>query len=139
MTAATSNLGIAAAVLRSAHPKETKSARPPNNVTRDPNSFTQNPDLWLYRDRTLSLLRRYSRLERILERLGGFERTLIGKIVLQNYTQHEAAMQLGCWRRTVGRRYSEALDQLSEMFLESGMLNRLPGHGCGTGETLSRG
>lgn len=78
-------------------------------------------------------------MERILEQLGGFEQTLIGKIVLQNYTQHEAAVQLGCWRRTVGRRYMEALDRLSEMFLESGMLNRLPSHGCEAGETLSRG
>ena len=124
----------------------------------------RNPDLWLYRDRTLSLLRRYLRLsvevgrlpsllgrellraritayrvgtfedavifvhdmERSLEQLGEFERSLIAKIALQDYTQDEAALQLGCWRRTVGRRYVEALDLLSELFLQSGMLTALP-------------
>jgi len=124
----------------------------------------KNPDLWLYCDRTLSLLRRYLRLsvevgrlpsllgrelfrarvtayrvgtfedavifvhdmERCLEQLGEFERALIAKIALQDYTQDEAALQLGCWRRTVGRRYVEALDLLSEWFLQSGMLTALP-------------
>jgi predicted DNA-binding protein (UPF0251 family) len=127
-------------------------------------ALDRNPDLWLYRDRTLSLLRRYLRLsvevgrlpsllgreffrtrvtsynvatfedvvifvhdvERSLKRLDDFEGTLIAKIALQNYTQDEAALQLGCWRRTVGRRYTEALDRLSEIFLESGLLIRLP-------------
>ncbi len=128
------------------------------------NPLDRNPDLWLYRDRTLSLLRRYLRLsvevgrlpsllgreffrakvtsyrvttfedvvifvhdvERSLRQLDDFEQSLIAKIVLQNYTQNEAARQLGCWRRTVGRRYIEALDRLSEVFLETGLLTRLP-------------
>jgi hypothetical protein len=61
-----------------------------------------------------------------LGQLGEFERSLIAKIALQDYTQDEAALQLGCWRRTVGRRYIEALDLLSEVFLETGMLTALP-------------
>ena len=140
-------------------------------------SFGQNPDLWLYRDRTVSLLRRYFRvsvevgrlpsllgrelfrtkasayrvttfedavifvhdIERILDQLDDFERSLIGKIVLQDYTHDEAAMQLGCWRRTVGRRYIETLDRLTETFLGNGLLTQLPGHGLEAPKTLSRG
>jgi hypothetical protein len=49
---------------------------------------------------------------------------LIAKIVLQEYTQDEAARLLGCWQRTVGRRFPEALDRLSEMLLEGGLLRR---------------
>ncbi len=61
-----------------------------------------------------------------LAQLGGFEGRLIAKIALQNYTQNETAGLLGCWRRTVGRRFPEALDRLTEIFLEGGLLIRLP-------------
>lgn len=119
-----------------------------------------NPDLWLYRDRTVALLKRYMRLsvevgrlpsllgreffrtrvtsyhvgtfedtvifvhdvERTLGRLDPFSQKLIAKIVLQEYTRDEAARLLGCWRRTVSRRYEEAIDRLSEMFLDGGLL-----------------
>ncbi len=132
-----------------------------------PSSLDQtgrDPDLWLYRERTLGILRRYQRLSvesgrlpsllgreffrthvtsyhagtfedavifvhdvaRGLEQLGGFERKLIARIALQDYTQNEAARVLGCWRRTVGRRFPEALDQMSEIFLAAGLLIRLP-------------
>jgi hypothetical protein len=123
-----------------------------------------DPDLWLYRERTLSMLRRYQRLSvevgrlpsllgreffrtrvtsyhagtfedavifvhdvaRGLEQLGEFEHKLIAKIALQDYTQNETARVLGCWRRTVGRRFPEALDRVTEIFLDSGLLIRLP-------------
>jgi DNA-directed RNA polymerase specialized sigma24 family protein len=61
-----------------------------------------------------------------LEHLDGFEHKLIARIALQDYTQNEAARMLGCWRRTVGRRFPEALDRVTEIFLESGLLIRLP-------------
>ena len=61
-----------------------------------------------------------------LAQLGGFEHKLIAKIALQDYTQNETARLLGCWRRTVGRRFPEALDRLTEIFLEAGLLIRLP-------------
>jgi predicted DNA-binding protein (UPF0251 family) len=121
-------------------------------------------DLWLYRDRTVALLKRYLRfsvevgrlpsllgreffrtrvssyrvgtfedavifvhdVEKCLEELGRFDQELIAKVVLQDYTQDEAAQLMGCWRRTIGRRFPEALDQLSEAFLEGGLLVRLP-------------
>jgi hypothetical protein len=61
-----------------------------------------------------------------LGKLGAFEYKLIARIVLQNYTHNETARLLGCWRRTVGRRFPEALDQLTDIFLEAGLLVRLP-------------
>lgn len=123
-----------------------------------------DPDLWLYRERTLGILRRYQRLSvesgrlpsllgreffrtrvtsyhagtfedavifvhdvaRGLAQLGAFEHKLIARIALQDYTQNETARVLGCWRRTVGRRFPEALDQMTEIFLAAGLLIRLP-------------
>ena len=142
------------------------------SVTSEPRSHGHNaatvsgrdPDLWLYRDRTLGLLRRYLQLSvevgrlpsllgreffrtgvtsyrattfedavifvhdvaRGLERLKGFENKLIARIVLQEYTHNETARLLGCGRRTVGRRFPEAVDQLTEVFLEAGLLVPLP-------------
>jgi DNA-directed RNA polymerase specialized sigma24 family protein len=130
----------------------------------EPYTLGSDPDLWLYRERTLGLLRRYRRLSvevgrlpsllgreffrtqvtsyragtfedavifvhdvaRGLERLDSFDHKLIAKIVLQDYTHNETARLLGCWRRTVGRRFPEALDQLTDIFLEAGLLVRLP-------------
>jgi DNA-directed RNA polymerase specialized sigma24 family protein len=123
-----------------------------------------DPDLWMYRARTVALLRKYARLsvevgripsllgreffrtqvtsyhmstfedvvifvhdvERSLEKLDRFEQKLIAKIVLLEYTQEETARILGCWRRTVGRRFPEALDRLSQIFLRGGMLAEEP-------------
>lgn len=123
-----------------------------------------DPDLWLYRDRTVGMLRRYLRLsievgrlpsllgreffrtrvtsytvstfedavifvhdvERILERLDAFEKKLIAKVVFQDYSQDEAAYLLNCGRRTVVRRFPETIDRLTEIFLDGGLLARLP-------------
>lgn len=123
-----------------------------------------DPDLWLYRDRTLSLLRRYMRLsvevgrlpsllgreffrsrvtcyrmttiedavifvhdvDLALARLDELEKALVARLVLLEYTQDEVAASLGCGRRTIGRRFPEALDRLSEFFLAGGLLQRLP-------------
>jgi hypothetical protein len=60
--------------------------------------------------------------EGCLAKPGSFSQALIAKIVLQEYSQDEAAQLLGCWRRTVGRRYAEALVRLSRMFLDGGLL-----------------
>jgi len=123
-----------------------------------------DPDLWLYRDRTVALLRRYMRLsievgrmpsllgreffrarvtsykastfedsvifvhdvERSLEKLDEFQKQLIAKIVLQEYSQEEAGRLLGCGLRHTARCYSEALDRMSEIFLNRDLLARLP-------------
>jgi len=126
-------------------------------------SWGEDPDLWLYRDRTIAMLRRYARLsvevgrlpsllgreffrthvtsysvstfedavifvhdvERSLEKLDPLSQDLIAKIVLQEYTQDEAAKLLHCCRRTVGRHYIESIDYLSHIFLDGGLLRRI--------------
>jgi predicted DNA-binding protein (UPF0251 family) len=137
----------------------TVKAEPPSNEDVRPGS-----DLWLYRDRTIGMLRRYLRfsievgrlpsllgreffrtrvtsytvstfedavifvhdIERVLERLDDFDTKLIRRIVFQDYSQDEAAHLLNCGRRTVVRRFPEAIDRISESFLEGGLLVRLP-------------
>jgi hypothetical protein len=125
---------------------------------------SSNPDLWLYRDRTVALLRRYMRLsievgrmpsllgreffrtrvtsyrsstfedsvifvhdvERSLEELNEFEKKLIAKIVLQQFSKEEAGRLLGCGYRTVERLFPEALDRVSEILLRREILTGLP-------------
>lgn len=124
----------------------------------------RDPDLWLYRERTVGLLRRYLRLsievgrmpsllgrelfrsrvtsygastfedsvifvhdvERSLEELNEFERKLIAKVVLQQFSKEEAGRILGCGYRTVERLFPEALDRVSEILLRRGILTGLP-------------
>lgn len=61
-------------------------------------------------------------VERCLERLGEVERVLITRIALQEYTQAETASLLHMGLRTVVRRYSLAMDQMTEIFLSWGLL-----------------
>jgi hypothetical protein len=123
-----------------------------------------DPDLWLYRERTIALLRRYLRIsievgrlpsllgrelfrskvtsyrmssfedavifvhdvECALHQLDAFGKDLVAVIIFQDYSQDEAAEVLHCARRTVCRGFPEAVDRISELFLEGGLLNRLP-------------
>ena len=64
-------------------------------------------------------------VEKCLERLDPFSQKLIAKIVLQEYSQPEAAGILGCGLRTVERCFPEALDQLSEIFLRVGVIKQM--------------
>ena len=129
-----------------------------------PVELGSDPDLWLYRERTIALLRRYLRIsievgrlpsllgrelfrskvtsyrmssfedavifvhdvERALHQLDAFGKDLVAVIVFQDYSQDEAAEVLHCARRTVCRGFPEAVDRISELFLEGGLLNRLP-------------
>ena len=124
----------------------------------------RDPDLWLYRERTIALLKRYLRIsievgrlpsilgrelfrskvtsyrmssfedavifvhdvEHALDQLDRLGRDLVAVIVFQDYSQDEAAEVLRCARRTVCREFPEAVDKVSELFLEGGLLNRLP-------------
>jgi len=119
-----------------------------------------DPELSLYRQRTIALLRRYFRMsielgrlpsvigreffrakissyrmssfedvvilvhdvDRCLGRLELFEQELVARVILQDYSHSEAAVVLHCTRRTVTRRLPEALDLLSKIFLETGLL-----------------
>jgi len=129
-------------------------------------SDVEDPNLWLYRDRSIALLKRFVRLaveigrlpsllgreffrtrvtsyntstfedsvifvydiERSLEKLDRFDQALIRTIVLEEYSQREAAKVLNCPLRTVERMFPEALDHLSEVFLEGGILIPLANH-----------
>jgi len=123
-----------------------------------------DPDLWLYRDRTIAILRRYLRLavevgrlpallgreffrtrvtsyhtqtfedtvifvhdvERCVGLLNNAELELIAVIVMQQHHHYEAAQMLRCTRRTIVRSYGDALDRLSEIFLDRDILSRIP-------------
>lgn len=124
----------------------------------------RDPDLWLYRERTIGLLKKYLRLsievgrlpsllgrelfrskvtsyrmatfedavifvhdvERILDQLDPFSKDLVAVIIFQDHSQDAAAHILRCNRRTICRQFPEAVDAISERFLEGGLLNRLP-------------
>lgn len=127
------------------------------------NEQALNPELSLYREYTIGLLRRYFRMsielgrlpsvlgreffrskvssyrihsfedvvilvhdvDRCLGRLDAFSQSLIARVILQEYSHEEAAAVIGCTRRTVVRRMPEALDRLSEIFLETGLLRAI--------------
>jgi len=81
-------------------------------------------------------------VQKCLDKLDEFEKALIARIVFQDYTQDEAANLMGYQRRTVGRRFPETLDRLSEILLDSGLLTRFPEEkisppkSCQEGETI---
>lgn len=139
--------------------------------------WNNDPDLWIYRDRTIALLRRYLYLsveigrlpsllgreffrarvssyrvttfedavifvhdvERSIEHLDDFSRQLIARVVLQEYTEWEAAHLLHCSVRTIQRLLPDALDQLTAAFLSGSLLTpigeRPAPYSCQHGET----
>jgi hypothetical protein len=149
------------------------------SISTDIDAPGSDPDLWLYRRRTIGLLRRYLRLsiavgrmpsllgreffrsrvtsyksatfedsvifvhdvERCLDKLNEFDKKLIAKIVLQEYSQEEAGRQLGCGLRQTARCYVEALDRVTETFLKRTLLTRFqctkpnPGKSCQGGKS----
>ena len=65
-------------------------------------------------------------VEKCLDQLDALDRQILCRIVLQEYTQSEAAEMLGIAVRTVAYRFPQALDRLTEQLLKSGLLE-LPG------------
>ena len=61
-------------------------------------------------------------VEKCLNQLGALERKMLSRIVLQEYTQAEAASLLGMSVRTISYKFPKALDQLTEKLLESKLL-----------------
>jgi len=61
-------------------------------------------------------------VERCLDKLGSLDRQLLSRIVLQEYTQAEAATLIGMSVRAISYKFPEALDRLTEKLLESGLL-----------------
>ncbi|MDW5265716.1 MULTISPECIES: sigma factor-like helix-turn-helix DNA-binding protein [Acidobacteriaceae] len=64
-------------------------------------------------------------VEHCLEKLNSEEYRLIERVALQEYTLEETAALLGLPVWTVSRQYGHALDEVTEMFLEREMLERL--------------
>ena len=62
-------------------------------------------------------------MERCLEQLDDFGRQVLGRIVLQEYGQEDAARLLGCTRMTVHRKLLESLDQLSDILISVDLLD----------------
>jgi DNA-directed RNA polymerase specialized sigma24 family protein len=61
-------------------------------------------------------------VEKCLDKLGVLDRQMLSRIVLQEYTQAEAAVLLGMSVRTICYKFPQALDRLTEKLLESGLL-----------------
>jgi hypothetical protein len=149
--------------------KELAERLPAGALTKE--AREHDPDLWLYRDRTLGMLRRYLRIsievgrlpsllgreffrtrvtsysvatfedavifvhdvERILDQLYEFDKSLVVRILFQNYSYTETARLLKCGKRTVGRRFLDVIDRVSGLFLAAGLLDRMnpPSESCG--------
>jgi predicted DNA-binding protein (UPF0251 family) len=128
-----------------------------------PEHQSQDPEIWLYRERTIALLRRYLRIsievgrlpsilgrelfrskvtayrmtsfedavifvhdvECALQELDSFSKEVVATIIFQECSQDEAAEVLRCGRRTVCRVFPEAVDKITEIFLDGGLLRRL--------------
>ncbi|MGD0730523.1 MAG: sigma factor-like helix-turn-helix DNA-binding protein [Terracidiphilus sp.] len=61
-------------------------------------------------------------IEKCLDRLNSLDRQMLSRVVLQEYTQAEAALMLGMSVRTMSYKFPQALDRLTEMLLEAGLL-----------------
>ncbi len=61
-------------------------------------------------------------IEKCLNRLSLLDRKMLGRVVLQEYTQVEAAGMLGIGVRTISYKFPLALDRLTEKLLEAGLL-----------------
>ncbi len=64
-------------------------------------------------------------VEKCMAKLDKGQQHLVRRIALQGYTQGETSAMLGITLRTVVRRYAEALDALTTMFLRKGLLQPL--------------
>ncbi|MCL2660693.1 MAG: hypothetical protein FWD64_09275 [Acidobacteriaceae bacterium] len=61
-------------------------------------------------------------IEYCLARLGWEQQSVLDRVALQGYTLEEAALLAGVSQRTLVRRYAHALDLLTALFLECGLL-----------------
>jgi DNA-directed RNA polymerase specialized sigma24 family protein len=61
-------------------------------------------------------------VETCVNHLGSLDRQMLCRIVIQEYTQAEAATLLGMSVRAVAYKYPQAIDRLTEKLLEAGLL-----------------
>ena len=69
-------------------------------------------------------------IEKCLKRLDKFAQDVVARVALQEYSQGETARLTGQSRRTIVRKYGEAIDTLTGIFLEYELLNIRPGESC---------
>lgn len=119
-----------------------------------------DPDLCLYRDRTVAILKRYARMsievgrlpsvlgrelfrghvtgyqvgtfedvvifvhdvERCVAKLDAFSQQVVGKCIVLDYSQVEVARMMHVGLRTIQRELPDALDQLTLLFLRTGIM-----------------
>ena len=62
-------------------------------------------------------------VEKCLKRLDSFSQELVARITLQEYSQVEAAALTGRPLRTIVRKYAEAIDALTAIFLKCELLD----------------
>lgn len=62
-------------------------------------------------------------VEKCLAKLDRFSRELIRRIAIQEYTQGETAGLLGVSLRTIVRKYGEAVDRLTQIFIDHRLLD----------------
>lgn len=77
-------------------------------------------------------------MEKAIDRLGPLERKLLAMNILEEYTVDEVARLLAYNPKTIRRLVPDALDQLSQILLGAGLMNKLTLAG-GEREKLSRG
>ena len=73
-------------------------------------------------------------IEKGLNRLDRFSRDLVARITLQEYSQVEAAVLTGHPLRSIVRKYAEAIDTLTRIFLEYELLTLSPEKSCQGGK-----
>jgi len=61
-------------------------------------------------------------VEKCLNQLGSLDRQMLSRIVIQEYTQTEAANLLGMSVRAMSYKFPQALDHLTQRLLETGLL-----------------
>lgn len=61
-------------------------------------------------------------VERCLEQLGSLDRQMLSRVILQEYTQAEAAVLLGMSTRAMSYKFPQAVDRLTEKLLKAGIL-----------------
>ncbi|MHB8304144.1 MAG: hypothetical protein ACYDC6_15215 [Acidobacteriaceae bacterium] len=71
-------------------------------------------------------------VDKCLKKLDVFSQELIRRICLQEYTQGEAASLMGVSLRTIVRRYGDAVDTLTQIFMDRRLLDVDPMDGTGS-------
>ncbi len=61
-------------------------------------------------------------IERCLDKMNSLDRQILAKVVVQDYTQAEAACLLGMSLRSMTERYPQALDRLTRILLDADLL-----------------